>query len=173
VRICGGREERTAMLQLADRRMMIATAMIVLAAAPARACTEESGRCICETADGDGSWDLTELAATEITTTGNNTGCELHALEPLPHPALPNGLTRTSTRPMRQPAHAPLPRPQVPRARATGTTTSRSAATSLCHRPSAVCLRRLAPRTASTTIPRPRVVGASTWRRTPRPNHQL
>ena len=41
----------------------------------ARACNMQDGRCLCETADGDHSWDLTDISASEITTTGDTNGC--------------------------------------------------------------------------------------------------
>lgn len=41
----------------------------------AHACNMQGGRCLCETADGDHSWDLTDISASEITTTGDTTGC--------------------------------------------------------------------------------------------------
>ena len=86
----------------------------------ARACTTRDGRCLCETADGDHSWDLTEISASEITTTGDTTGCA-HRQAP---PAARHTRDRHSTCVARHGAHLGGGlHAQARRARAVGTTT--------------------------------------------------
>eukprot|EP01043_Picozoa_sp_COSAG02_P040588 COSAG02_NODE_3297_length_6992_cov_9.176556_2_plen_78_part_00 len=65
----------------------VAMAAMGVCVEAAGACTTQDGRCVCETEDSGESWDVTEIASAEITTTGDTTGCAYNATS-LPSAAL-------------------------------------------------------------------------------------
>ncbi len=86
------REQRLAAMGGWQCKISVAMAAMGVCLGEAAACTTQDGRCVCEAADGGASWDVTELASAEITTTGDTTGCACNAT------SLPSaGLTHRST----------------------------------------------------------------------------